>query len=99
MRQINSENINKALEPLMNRMEERHWAAGKAESYACAGVALAIVLVLAQIKLEDYWRIASFACASFAIPMWVGYAYVNSARERFSLSGKEHPSLTKGVVA
>ncbi len=85
----------------MNRMEERHWTAGKTESYACAGVALAIVLVLIQIKLEDSWRIASFACAAISIPMWIGMGYACSVREMWSISHKVHQSFTKyfGMMA
>ncbi|WP_120967021.1 hypothetical protein [Comamonas sp. lk] len=99
MNKNHSEDVLRAIEPVMNRMEERHWAAGKPEGYGGAGAALAIALVVMQIKLDDGWRTASLAFSALSIPIWIGIAQISSLREMWNVNHKEHPALSKNVVS
>lgn len=65
----------------MSEVEPNHWTTGKAECYGCAGAALAVVLVLLQIKIEDGFRVASLFCSAVSIPIWLVLAQLSTAME------------------
>lgn len=62
--------------PFFQKMEARHWTNGKTISYSGAGIALALALVIFQVKPTDIWLKSALAMSAVAIPIYVALSQI-----------------------
>lgn len=87
------DNYERAIAPVVRRIDERYWEKTRGTTVGGAGLSTAIVFLLTQIGLKSFALSISFFCAALAIPVWLALWQVGEAYSFHG--GASHGHFTK----
>lgn len=73
MKKETQRGLEETISPMSNHWTPAHWEVSRTVSLGCAGVATALLLLLAQVGVKSTALSVSLWCSALALPVWLGF--------------------------